>query len=135
MSSQSQKHGFSWENDIRSGVFDLPQEKNNTDKHDIPKSKNKYNENENCSIKTTGSKTICCSDILSFYNYDFTEQNTIIVVLYEQTKTHKVVKNIYEINYNAECHKLLFGDLPKEVIQDYVTKVKSIPTNEGKPVK
>jgi len=136
MSSQSQKHGFSWENDIRSRVFDLPEEKNNTDKYDIHKNKNKYNKNENCSIKTTGSKTICCSDILRFYNYDFREKNTIIVVSYEQTNTHKIVKNIYEINYNADCHKLLFGDLPKEVIKDYVTKVKSIPTEtKGKEAK
>jgi len=128
MSGQSQKHGFSLENDVRSKVFDLPKEKNNTDKYDIPKNKNKYNKNENCSIKTTGSKTICCSDILNFYNYDFTETNTMIVIVYEQqTETHKVIKNIYEINYNADCHKLLFGDLPKEVIEDYVTKVKSIP--------
>lgn len=136
MSGQSQKHGFSLENDVRSKVFDLPKENNNTDKYDIPKNKNKYNKNENCSIKTTGSKTICCSDILNFYNYDFTENNTIIVIKYEQTKTHKVIKNIYEINYNADCHKLLFGDLPKEVIKDYVANVKSIPTKtKGKEAK
>ncbi len=127
MNMQSQKHGFTFENSTRETIFDLPVEKNNTDKHDIPKEKNKYNKNENCSIKTTGSKTICCSDILRFYNYDFSEQNTIIVIKYKQTQTEKIVENIYEIDYNRECHKLLFGNLPKEIIQKYVENVKSIP--------
>lgn len=136
MSSQSQKHGFTIENDIKEKVFDLPPETNNTDKHDIPKEKNKYDINENISIKTTGSKTICCGDILSFYNYNFNEKNTIIVTLYDQTNTHKIIKNIYEIDYNADCHKLLFRNLPKEIIEEYVKNVKSIPKKtKGKDAK
>ena len=125
--AQSQKHGFTFENSTREQIFDLPNEKNNTDKHDIPKHKNKYNKNENCSIKTTGSETICCSDILRFYDYDFNENNTIIVIKYKQTETEKIVQSIYEIDYNIECHKVLFGNLPKEVIEKYVENVKSIP--------
>ena len=125
--TQSQKHGFTFENSIRVEIFDLPSEKNNTDKHDIPKHKNKYNKNENCSIKTTGSKTIFCGDILRFYNYDFNENNIIIVIKYKQIEAEKIVENIYEIDYNIECHKLLFGNLPKEVIEKYVENVKSIP--------
>ena len=125
--AQSQKHGFTFENSTREQIFDLPNEKNNTDKHDIPKHKNKYNKNENCSIKTTGSETICCSDILRFYDYDFNENNTIIVIKYKQTETEKIVQSIYEIDYNIECHKLLFGNLPREVIEKYVENVKSIP--------
>ena len=89
--------------------------------------KNKFNENENCSVKTTGSGTICCGDILRFYHYDFTEKNTIIIVHYKQTATEKIVEKIYELDYNADCHKLLFGDLPKEVLEKYVKNVKSIP--------
>ena len=127
MTTQSQKHGFTFENSTREQIFDLPIEKNNTDKHDIPKHKNKYNKNENCSIKTTGSATIYCSDILRFYNYDFNENNTIIVIKYKQTETEKIVQSIYEIDYNIECHKVLFGNLPKEVIEKYVENVKSIP--------
>jgi len=124
---QSQQHGFIFENNIREEVFGLPKEKNNTDTHDIPKQKNKYNEDENCSIKTTGSLTIYCGDISRFYNYNFKEKNTIIVVKYEQTDKEKIIKNIYEIDYNAECHTLLFGNLPKEVIENYVENVKGIP--------
>ena len=136
MSSQSQKHGFTYENNIRSIIFDLPLEKNNTDTHDIHKDKNKYNTNENCSIKTTGTNTICCSDILRFYNYDFEKKNTIIVVSYKQTDVHKIIKHIYEIDYNKKCHELLFGNLPKKEIEKYINGVKSIPTNvKGKDAK
>jgi len=136
MNSQSQKHGFVFENSIREKVFDLPGEKNNTMIHDIPKDKNKYDKNENCSIKTTGSFTLYCADILRFYMYDFSEKNTMIVINYEQTDTEKVIKHIYEIDYNEECHKLLFGDLSKEAIEDYVRNVKSIPTKtKGKEAK
>ena len=127
MNSQSQKHGFTFENSCRKEIFEIDIESNNTDKHDIPKEKNKYNKNENCSIKTTGSNIVCCGDILRFYGYNFEEINTIIVIKYEQTNTEKIVKNIYEIDYNIECHKLLFGNLTKDVIENYVEKVKSIP--------
>ena len=70
MNSQSQKHGFTFENSCRKEIFEIDIESNNTDKHDIPKEKNKYNKNENCSIKTTGSDIVCCGDILRFYDYN-----------------------------------------------------------------
>ena len=127
MALQSQNHGFIFENIVRKDIFDLPAEKNNIDKHDIPKEKNKYNKNENCSIKTTCSNTICCGDINRFYNYNFLEKNTIIVIKFEQVEQEKIVKKIYEIDYNAECHKLLFGNLSKKVIENYVKNVKAIP--------
>ena len=125
--TQSQNHGFIFENSIRTNVFNLKEETNNTDKYDIPKEKNIINNNENCSIKSTGSGTICCGDILNFYNYDFKNTNTIIVIKYKQTETEKIIVAIYEINYNTDCHALLFGNLPKEVIENYVKNVKSIP--------
>ena len=77
--TQSQSHGFIIENDIREKCFGLEYENNNTDRHDIPKEKNKHDENENCSIKTTGSNMIDCGDLLSFHGYDFDEKNNQIV--------------------------------------------------------
>ena len=137
MAKQSQKHGFTLENYVRTNVFNLPEKKNDTNIHDIPKEKNRFNPNENCSIKTTGSDTICCGDILRLHGYNFEEeQNRIIVIRYNQTETHKVVTCIYEIDYNLECHKLLFGDLTREVLEKYVNDVKSIPRNvKGKEAK
>lgn len=136
MTTQSQNHGFKYENEIREKVFDLPKQINDRNIHDIPKETNKYNNNENVSIKTTCSWTICCGDILRFFSYDFTHKNTLIVIKYEQTDTHKTISHIYEINYNKKCHELLFGNLSKEEIEKYVKGVKSIPTNiKGKEAK
>ena len=127
--TQSQKHGFTWENDIRKNVFKINCESNNTDKYDIPYYKNKLNPNENISIKTTGSGNICGGDILRIYDYDFEKVNTIIVIEYNQEENKKVVKKIYEINYNKKCHKLFFGSISRNEIRDYVNNIKNIPKN------
>ena len=127
MSSASQSHGFNWENDIRKMVFCLEEEKNNTDKYDIPKEKNKLNKNENISLKSTGSDCICTSDILRFYNNDFNNKNTIILIKYLQNGENKTIQTIYEINYSKELHTHLFGDLSEQEIINYVSNVKKIP--------
>jgi hypothetical protein len=124
---QSQSHGFLFENEIRKLIFELPVETNDTNIHDIPCHKNKFNANENISIKTTGSSTICCGDILRFYDYDFSKTNTIICIQYQQTEYYKQIKHIFEINYNKECHKYLFGNITKDEMQIFVNNVKSIP--------
>ena len=126
---QSQKHGFIFENEIRTKVFNLNSTENDTNKYDIPCNKNQLNKNENISIKVTGNNTICCGDILRFYDYDFNNINTIILIKYKQESNLKIVKNIYEINYNKECHKLLFGDLPLDILKEYIFNVKNIPKN------
>ena len=126
---QRQNHGFKFEGMIREKVFGLQANNNDTNIHDIPCNENKFNKNENISIKTTGSNTICCGDILRFYNYDFTKVNTIIVIAYKQVENYKIIQNIYEIDYNKDCHNLLFGNISKEDIENYVKGVKSIPSN------
>lgn len=127
MGGQSQKHGFDWENEIRRETFNLPEEKNNTDKYDINKEKNIFDKNENISIKVSGCNTICCSCILNFYDYDFEEKNTLIVIKYKQELNYKVIVAIYEINYSKELHTILFGKLEKTLIENYVNEVKKIP--------
>jgi hypothetical protein len=137
-SNQSQKHGFLWENSVRTNVFKLSQHNNDTNIHDIPHYKNTLNPNENISIKTTNSNTICCADILRFYNYDFNKINTIIVIKYKQSNDYKNIQIIYQINYNKECHEYLFGNLPEHIIRQYVENIKSIPKsikgNEAKKI-
>jgi len=125
--TSSQSHGFIWENEIRKKVFLLPTETNNTDKYDIPCEQNSFNQNENCSIKTTGSETIYCGDILSFYNYDFSKTNTIICLKYIQSDSNKILQEIYEINYNKEMRDILFGNISYDKLKEYVDSVKSIP--------
>ena len=119
--TQSQAHGFTWEGDIRVKVFLLSSNKNDTNKYDV------VTDDENCSIKTTGSNNICLSDIQRFYNYDFSKKNTIIVIKYDQVGDYKTIKRIYEIDYNKKCHEMLFGNLPLSEIEEYNKMVKTIP--------
>lgn len=126
--TQSQSFGFVVERECREKVFKIEGKDNDTSIHDIPKSRNKFNQNENVSIKTCKDKTIYCADVRRFYKYNFKETNTICVICYTQGKKYKRVKEIYEIDYNEKCHKMLFGDLPYEILQQYVRNVKKIPT-------
>lgn len=123
----SNAHGFTWENSIRTSVFQLPEETNNTDTHDIPKELNPIDDNENVSIKCTGSTTICCGSLKRFFSYDFSETNTIICIHYRQLPGKKRIRHIYEIAYTREMHQHLFGTLTQQEIDDYENVIKSIP--------
>ena len=128
---QSQSHGFLLaENPIRELVFNLPEESNNTNTHDIPSEKNKFDSNENISIKATGGGNIDCGDILRFFDYDMKKKNTIICVEYKQIQDKKVIKKINEINYTQEMHNYLFGTITKEELTEYVNLVKSIKSGK-----
>lgn len=129
MSNQSQNHGFTYENIIREIIFNLNSESNNTDKYDISSANNIYNSNENISIKTTGNYTICCGDILRFFTYDFTKKNTIICVKYLQIEDSKEIECIYEIDYNSEMHRYLFGTITYQELENYIENIKKIPKN------
>ena len=136
MTNQSQKSGFQIENEIKTKAFQLPASKNDTGIHDIPKDKNIFDPTENISIKSTGSKTICLGDARRIYSYDFRDKHTMVVYEYKQDNEYKKLKYIYEIDFNKKCHDLLFGDLPKEELDDYVRNVKSIPRKtKGKDAK
>jgi len=126
---QSQKHGFDFENEIRTKVFNLNEEINNLNIYDIPAKDNKFNNNENISIKIT-QNVIFCSDILRFYNYDFNQQNTIIVGKYTQIGEIKNINEIIEIDYNQELHTYLFGTITKEIIEKYIQMIKEIPNGK-----
>ena len=123
----SQSAGFTFENLIRELVFDIPFDPNNTDKYDIPAEKNRFDSNENISIKSSGNGNIDCGDIIRFYNYNFDKTNTIIVVSYEQNDEFKIVKYIYEIDYNREMRDSLFGSVNEQEILEYVESIKKIP--------
>jgi len=125
---QSQRHGFIYENHIRTLVFLLEEVSNDTNTHDIRCIQNRFDSTENISIKCSGGTRIECGDIQRFYSYDFSEKNTIIFIQYRQnTDITKIINRIYEIDYNQELHALLFGTITKEEINEYVQFIKSIP--------
>lgn len=122
---QSQIHGFIFENRVRE-VFRAPVEQNNTAVHDIPKNKNALNPNENVSIKLTGGNDVSCGDIIRFYDYNFTDENTIIIGQYKQT-INKNITRILELSYDKKMHDILFGSVTRETLLEYVELVKAIP--------
>ena len=131
--TQSQAHGFTIENDIKEKVFGITEQNvNNTNIHDIECEQNKFNKNENISIKTSCSACVECGDIIRIFKYDFTRQNTIILVLLAQSSpTEKTIKEVIEINYTEKLHNLLFGSITLEELEEYVNLVKSIPSGKN----
>jgi hypothetical protein len=129
---QSQKHGFIFENIIRTKVFGLPEETNSNNKHDIDKALNRFNNNENISIKSSCGKNVDCGDISRFFSYDFNVLNTMIIVRYKQGDNVKKLVECIELNYNKELHTFLFGSITTSVLYDYIGYVKSIPKNCSK---
>lgn len=125
--SQSQSHGLFWDNEIRVKVFGLNQCKNDTKKYDIDFSENKFDPNENISIKTTCNNNICCGDIIRFYNGSFDKKYTIILIRYLQTQDKKEIKEIIEINYTQALRDYLFGTITEDILKQYVDFIKSIP--------
>jgi hypothetical protein len=114
--TQSQAHGLFWNSEIREKVFCLPACKNDTTKYDICCDKNKFNSCENVSIKTSGNNNINCGDILRFYNGDFINKYTIILIRYKQTTTTKSIQEIIEINYTDELRNYLFGSITTDIL-------------------
>lgn len=109
-------------------MFGLPAEINSTAIHDIPRWMNKFDHRENISIKTTKSKILHCGDIIRFFDYDFAFKNTLIVARYKQiTASQKKIIHIYELDYNAEVHRYLFGSVSRQDLVDFVACVKAIP--------
>jgi hypothetical protein len=129
--TQSQSHGLFWDNEIREKVFSLPPCKNDTKKYDIECIENKFNTEENISIKTTASNNIDCGDILRFYNGDFTKKYTIILLRYIQLDNVKKIKEIIEINYNEELRNYLFGTITEDMLKQYVETIKKIPPGKA----
>lgn len=129
--TQSQSHGLFWDSEIRETVFCLSACKNDTTKYDICCDKNKFNSCENVSIKTSCNNNIDCGDILRFYNGDFINKYTIILIRYKQTTTTKNIQEIIEIDYTEDLRNYLFGSVTEDILTTYVNTIKSIPHGQA----
>jgi hypothetical protein len=129
--TQSQAHGLFWDSEVRQVVFGLPACINDTTKYDVCCENNKYDSNENISIKTSGNNNIDCGDILRFYDGDFDKKYTIILIRYKQNDDNKNICEILEIDYSSKLRDLLFGTIPREELEEYVNFIKSIPSGKA----
>jgi len=126
--TQSQSHGFFWDSEIRESVFSLEPCKNDTKKNDIDHFQNKFNSNENVSIKTSKTDGFGGGDILRFYDADFSKKNTIVLIKYSQVGALKKISEILEIDYTLELRDILFGTITIGELEGYVSLIKSIPS-------
>lgn len=122
---ESQLHGFTWENEVKQKVFAIDTTADYTATHDIPKEMNPFNSEENISIKTTGSSTICMGDPLRIWDYSDAEVNTGIVLRYCQEGGVKRLERTHEITLNNRA--LLWGSLTREDIAELDALVRSMP--------
>lgn len=122
---ESQKHGFVFENDIKTTVFRVTSPCGYTEAHDIGKKDNPFDSNENISIKVTGRTTVDLGDALRVYGYSTAEKNTMVVAKYEQEPERKVIRGVYEIDLN--CRDVLWGSVTEQDIRQLSDLVKSMP--------
>ncbi len=133
--NQSQGHGFFWEAEVVQKVFNLPPKDNDTSKYDISSENNRFGDGH-VSIKTTGSSSVGLGDIIRFYTGDFDSGYSIIIIRYSQKGEKKAIKETIEIAYTKELRDYLFGTAGIDVLQEYVSFVKSIPAGPvPKPLK
>ena len=124
----NQNHGFLWEDEIKTNVFQVPDTAGYTDTHDIPKKHNKFNPNENVSIKTVGGGTVCMGDALRVFNYSPEDVHTGIVILYKQEAEAKTLTHVYELD--LDNRPLLWGSVSQEDIKSLDALVRSMPSGK-----
>lgn len=124
---ESQQHGFLWESEIKTKVFGLTGPDPYTAVHDIDRNRNTLNPNENVSIKTTGSTTLCMGDALRVFDYEPGVEHTCIAIQYGQRDQQKVLTSVYELDLMKR--EILWGGVTKQDVEDLDRLVHSMPAN------
>ena len=122
---ENQQHGFHWESEIKTTVFGLTGPDPYTAVHDVDRSRNTLNPNENVSIKTTGGATLCMGDALRVFHYEPGVDHTAIVVQFEQCGEEKVLTHVYELDLTQK--DILWGRITEEDIKALADLVRSMP--------
>lgn len=128
--AESQKHGFTFENEVLKAYGLNPTTLSYTRAHDIPAELNSK-ESQNVSIKTAGGKSVDMGDILRIFQETAPAGESILltVLFYKQDGDKKKLKEIYQVDLTG-MQPLLFGTTDKEELQAYVASVKAIPHGE-----
>ena len=81
--------------------------------------------NYDASIKTTGSNTICCSDLLRMMSHR--KYYRLIVGCYKQEGKSKKFHTQYEFFIAPEDYGKLWGNMNYQLVESFVDFVKAIP--------
>jgi tetratricopeptide (TPR) repeat protein len=125
-----QKHGFIIEKFFIENIYKCKEKINYTSIYDLPGCFNYIDNGVNVSIKTTNNmNTVCLGDVCRFYK-SINNDNPIhmIVIYYEQLKTIKKIKSIYQIDLTNSL-ELLFNNLTYKELENYDRIIKNIPKN------
>ena len=127
--NESQAHGFIWEDEIKKNVYKINTTQNYTGIYDIPADQNKI-DGMNVSIKTTQGKNVDMGEIARFFkSVSALEEKgmNMIVLIYKQIESKKVLQKVIELNLIKSDINLLFNSLTLEEIEIYVDFIKNIP--------
>lgn len=127
----NQQHGFLWEEEIKTKVFQVNAPAGYTDTHDIAKELNRFDSNETISIKVTGSGTVCMGDALRLFRYSPDETHTGIVVKYTQDGETKTLSGVVELNLSDR--EALWGSVTEEDVMGLDALVRSMPAGPRDP--
>ena len=132
--AESQKHGFTFENEVLKAYGLDPTALSYTRAHDIPADKNSK-EGQNVSIKASGlrpkgSKSVDMGDVLRIFQETSTDSILLTVLFYQQDGEKKRLKEIYQVDLSG-AQSILFGTVTCEELQAYVASVKAIPHGEA----
>lgn len=128
---ESQQHGLLWESDIKSKVFNLGASASYTAVHDVDRAHNRYNPNENISIKTTGGSTLDMGSAIRVFDYEPGVEHTCIVVQYAQREAEKVLTHVYELDLMKR--DALWGSITREDVMRLDSLIRSMPRDRRDP--
>ena len=123
--TESQAHGFAWEDYIKKEVYKIQDKAAYTRKNDIDSHENTI---DGCavSIKTSGGVSVDMGDAQRIFEATNGEPYHMIVIQYEQSDDRKILKTVLEVDLTG-ARRLLFGDLTAEEISEFSAHLKRIP--------
>lgn len=132
--TESQAHGFTWENSILQTVFGIQpgtQIGGYTRKHDVNADENTL-DNVNISIKTSGSSSIDMGDARRIFSAVSGETLRLVLVQYKQEGEEKVLQSVSEVDL-MDSARLLFNEITLAEITALHEFLKSIPPGKASP--
>ncbi len=123
--TESQSHGFFWENHIKTKIFGITEKSSYTCIHDISKEQNPFDDSENISIKTMGGDTLFLGSALRIFEYSPDEKHTCMVIVYRQREDKKTVSRVVE--FSLDRKDVLFGTVTVEDILELEQMIRELP--------